>query len=187
MPGIGSAALVVALMAALYAAGAALVGARTGRRELVVSARRAFYSVAGLLTLCFVLIESAFLRGDFHWSIVYERSSQATPTFYKLTGMWSTQEGSLLLWAFLLSIYGSIALFVTRNKHREIVPWAIAVVAGVTAFFISLMVVWGESPFGTVTPTPADGQGLTPRRRHPAMMSLPPMLYSGYVGFAIPF
>ena len=187
MPGIGQAALVVALMAALYAVGAALVGARTGRRELVVSARRAFYSIFGLLLLCFVMVEAAFLRGDFHWRIVYERSSEATPTFYKLTGMWSTQEGSLLLWAFLLSLYGSVALYVTRHKHREIVPYATAVLGGIAAFFIALMVVWGETPFGTVTPTPADGQGLTPLLRHPAMMIHPPMLYSGYVGLAIPF
>ena len=75
MPGIGSAALVVALMAALYAAIVAIVGARTGRRELIVSARRAFYAIAGLLTLCFVLVEAAFLRGDFHWEVVYNASS----------------------------------------------------------------------------------------------------------------
>src|SRR5215211_7176285 len=187
MPGIGSAALVVALMAALYSGVVAIVGARTRRRELVVSARRAFYAIAALLTLCFVMVEAAFLRGDFHWAIVFERSSDTTPTFYKLTGMWSTQEGSLLLWAFLLSIYGSIALYVTRHKHREIVPWAIAVLSGVAAFFIALMVVWGETPFATVSPTPENGQGLTPLLRHPAMMIHPPMLYSGYVGFAIPF
>ena len=187
MPGIGSAALVVALMVALYAAIVALIGARTGRRELVVSARRGFYAIAGLLTLCFVLVESAFLRGDFSWAIVAERSSDTTPTFYKVTGMWSTQEGSLLLWAFLLSVYGSIALYVTRNKHREIVPYAIAVLSGIAAFFIALMVVWGETPFATITPVPENGQGLTPLLRHPAMMIHPPMLYSGYVGFAIPF
>src|SRR3954470_3783741 len=155
MPGIGSAALVVALMTALYAAITAIVGARTGRRELVVSARRAFYSIAGLLTLCFVLVEAAFVRGDFHWKIVFERSSEATPTFYKLTGMWSTQQGSLLLWAFLLSIYGSAALFATRHKHREIVPYATAVLGGIAAFFIALMVVWGNTPFTTVSPVPA--------------------------------
>jgi cytochrome c-type biogenesis protein CcmF len=187
MPGIGQAALVVALLAAVYAAVAALAGARTGRRELVVSARRAFYSIFGLLLLCFVLVEAAFLRGDFSWEIVQMRSSEATPTFYKLTGMWSTQQGSLLLWAFLLSMYGSVALYVTRHKHREIVPYATAVLSGIAAFFIGLMVIWGETPFGTVTPVPADGQGLTPLLRHPAMMIHPPMLYSGYVGFAIPF
>ena len=184
---VGSAALVVALMTAIYAAIAALVGARTRRRELVASARRAFYCLAALLTLCFVLVEVAFLRGDFSWSIVFERSSDATPVFYKLTGMWSTQEGSLLLWAFLLSLYGSVALFVTRRKHREMVPYAIAVLSGIAAFFVALMVVWGETPFATITPVPADGQGLTPLLRHPAMMIHPPMLYMGYVGFAIPF
>ena len=187
MAGIGSAALVVALMTAVYAAVAAIAGARTRRRELVASARRAFYCLAALLTFCFVLVEVAFLRGDFSWSIVFERSSAATPVFYKLTGMWSTQEGSLLLWAFLLSVYGSVALFVTRRKHREIVPYAIAVLSGIAAFFVALMVVWGETPFATITPVPADGQGLTPLLRHPAMMIHPPMLYTGYVGFAIPF
>jgi cytochrome c-type biogenesis protein CcmF len=175
MPGIGSAALVVALMAALYAAVTGVVAARTGRRELIVSARRAFYAIAGLLTLCFVLVEAAFLRGDFHWAIVYERSSVATPTFYKITGMWSTQEGSLLLWAFLLSIYGSVALYVTRNKHREIVPWAIAVLSGIAAFFIALMVVWGETRVGTVKQSQAAGQGLKALLRHQALMLPPPM------------
>ena len=188
MPGIGSAALVAALMTALYAVGAALYGARTGRRELVVSARRAFYCLAGLLALSFALVEVAFLRGDFSMAIVAERSSEATPTFYKLTGMWSTQEGSLLLWAFLLSVYGSIALYVTRHKHREIVPYATAVLAGIAAFFVGLMVIGDETPFRlSPQPIPADGDGLTPLLRHPAMMIHPPMLYSGYVGFAIPF
>jgi cytochrome c-type biogenesis protein CcmF len=184
---IGSAALVVALITALYAVGASLIGARTGRRQLVVSGRRAIYCLAGLLSLCMVLVWIAFLRDDFSFTIVFERSSTDTPTFYKFTGMWSTQEGSLLLWAFLLSVYSSLALYATRRKHREVVPYATAVLGAIGAFFISLMVIWGETPFGTVTPVPTQGQGLTPLLRHPAMMIHPPMLYSGYVGFSIPF
>jgi cytochrome c-type biogenesis protein CcmF len=185
--GIGSACLAVALLTALYAAGAAIHGARTGRRELVTSARRAFYCVAGLVVLAVVLLQAAYVRTDLTFELVTRNSSTDTPLFYKLTAMWSSQEGSLLLWALLLSVYSSIVLLVTRRRMRDVVPWATAVLAGVTAFFLSLMIVFGENPFGTVSPAPAQGAGLEPLLRHPAMAIHPPMLYSGYVGFAIPF
>jgi cytochrome c-type biogenesis protein CcmF len=185
--GIGSACLAVALLATVYAAGAAIHGARTGRRELVTSARRAFYCVAALVILAVVLLEAAYLRTDLTFELVARNSSEDTPAFYKLTAMWSSQEGSLLLWALLLSVYSSVVLFVTRRRMRDIVPWATAVLAGVTAFFLSLMMVFGENPFKTLATAPTDGAGLEPLLRHPAMAIHPPMLYSGYVGFAIPF
>ncbi|MDQ3936159.1 MAG: cytochrome c biogenesis protein CcsA, partial [Actinomycetota bacterium] len=185
--GIGSACLTVALLTALYAAGAALYGARTGRRELVTSARRAFYCLAGLVVLAVVLLQAAYLRTDLTFELVARNSSTDTPVFYKLTAMWSSQEGSLLLWALLLSVYSSIVLLATRRRLRDIVPYATAVLGAVTAFFLSLMVVFGESPFKTLATAPADGAGLEPLLRHPAMAIHPPMLYSGYVGFAIPF
>ena len=185
--GIGSACLTVALLTALYAAGAAIHGARTGRRELVTSARRAFYCLAGLVVLAVVLLQAAYIRTDLTFELVSRNSSEDTPLFYKLTAMWSSQEGSLLLWALLLSVYSSLVLFATRRRLRDIVPWATAVLAGVTAFFLSLMVVFGAGPFKTLANAPADGAGLEPLLRHPAMAIHPPMLYSGYVGFAIPF
>jgi cytochrome c-type biogenesis protein CcmF len=187
MASLGTACLVVGLAAALYAAVAALYGARSGRREFVVSARRALYCLAGLLLLAFVVLEAAYVRSDFSYVLVQQNSSTDTPTFYKLTAMWSSQEGSLLLWVTLLSLYSSAVLFLTRRRHREIVPYATAVLGGVAAFFLSLMVVFGENPFATQSPAPAEGNGLNPLLRHPAMMIHPPMLYSGYVGFAIPF
>ena len=185
--GIGSACLVVALLTSLYAAGAALAGARTRRRELVTSARRAFYCVAGLVVLAVVLLQAAYVRTDLTFDLVARNSSEDTPLFYKLTAMWSSQEGSLLLWALLLSVYSSVVLFVTRRRMRDIVPYATAVLGGVTAFFLSLMTVFGENPFNTLASPPAQGAGLEPLLRHPAMAIHPPMLYSGYVGFAIPF
>jgi cytochrome c-type biogenesis protein CcmF len=185
--GIGSACLTVALLTALYAAGMAVAGALTGRRELVTSARRAFYCLAGLVLLSVLLLQAAYIRTDLDFELVARNSSTDTPLFYKLTAMWSSQEGSLLLWALLLSIYSSLVLFATRRRLRDIVPWATAVLAGVTAFFLSLMVVFGESPFKQLATAPAEGHGLEPLLRHPAMAIHPPMLYSGYVGFAIPF
>jgi cytochrome c-type biogenesis protein CcmF len=185
--GIGSACLTVALLTALYAGVAAIHGARSGRRELVTSARRAFYCLAGLVVLAVVLLQAAYIRTDLKFELVARNSSDDTPLFYKLTAMWSSQEGSLLLWALLLSVYSSLVLLATRRRLRDIVPWATAVLAGVTAFFLSLMVVFGENPFKQLATAPADGAGLEPLLRHPAMAIHPPMLYSGYVGFAIPF
>ncbi len=186
MAGVGSAALTVGLLAALYAVGASLYGAVSGRREWATSGRRAIYCVAGLCVLAFAILESAFLRSDFSFKLVAEGSSTDTPTFYKVTAMWATQDGSLLLWATLLGLFASAVLFITRRSLRDIAPWATAVLGAVAAFFLFLMVGW-ENPFGTLANPPAEGAGLNPLLRHPAMMIHPPMLYTGYVGFSIPF
>ncbi|HKR99541.1 MAG TPA: heme lyase CcmF/NrfE family subunit, partial [Candidatus Dormibacteraeota bacterium] len=186
MATIGYAGLVVGLLTMVYAAGASIYGVRSGERQYVVSARYAFYCLLGLMVLAVVILESAYLRNDFSYSLVAQNSSTDTPTFYKLTAMWSSQAGSLLLWAFVLSLFSSVVLHLTRHKHREIVPYATAVLAGIAAFFLSLMIFY-SSPFDTLSPAPAEGNGLEPLLRHPAMMFHPPMLYSGYVGFTIPF
>jgi cytochrome c-type biogenesis protein CcmF len=186
MAWLGSACLMAGLLAAGYAVLAALYGARSGRREYVESARRALYCLAGLLTTAMVILEAAYIRSDFRFELVAGNSSTDTPTFYKLTAMWSSQEGSLLLWVFLLSVFSSAVLYVTRRHHREIVPYATAVLGGVALFFLGLLV-FLESPFGTLANAPAEGAGLNPLLRNPAMMFHPPMLYSGYVGFSIPF
>src|SRR4051795_3523154 len=186
MTSVGTAALLVALATAVYASVAALAGVRTGRPALVVSARRGMICVAALTTLCVVILEIAYARSDFSFALVANNSSTDTPRFYKLTAMWSSQPGSLLLWAFLLSVYSSLALHATRKTLREILPYAIAVLGIVTAFFLGLMVFFA-TPFAHLANVPAQGNGLSPLLRHPAMMIHPPMLYSGYVGFAIPF
>jgi cytochrome c-type biogenesis protein CcmF len=182
----GSALLAAALLAALYAAGAAVYGGRTGDHRWVDSSRRAVYAMAGLLTIAVVIIEAAFVTDDFHFALVADHSSTTTPTFYKLTAMWSSQEGSLLLWAWVLSLASSTVLFISRRHHREIVPWATAVLAAIGSFFIGLMI-FKAQPFGHLDPAPPEGAGLTPLLRNPYMAVHPPMLYSGYVFWSIPF
>src|SRR5689334_74048 len=186
MASLGFACLVVGLLTALYAAGSSVYGARSGQRQFVVSSRYAFYCLAGLMILAAVILESAYLRNDFSFSLVAQNSSTDTPTFYKLTAMWSSQAGSLLLWGLVLSIFSSVVLHLTRRTHREIVPYATAVLALISTFFISLMVFYA-SPFERLSPVPVEGNGLEPLLRNPAMMFHPPMLYTGYVGFTIPF
>ena len=186
MAGVGSACLTIGLFAALYAAGASVYGALNRRREWVSSGRRAIYCLAALCLVAFAILEAAFLRTDLSFALVAEGSSTDTPTFYKVTALWATQDGSLLLWATLLSLFSSAVLFLTRRTLRDIAPWATAVLGVVAAFFLLLMVGW-ENPFGTLAVAPQEGAGLNPLLRHPAMMIHPPMLYTGYVGFSIPF
>ncbi|MFL5897009.1 MAG: cytochrome c-type biogenesis CcmF C-terminal domain-containing protein [Solirubrobacterales bacterium] len=187
MASLGGVLLALAFLAALSAGVLALLG-RNGDSRLVEISRRTVYAFCGLLTACVAIIEIAFAGNDFGFKIVQEHSSLETPAFYKLAAMWSSQEGSLLLWAWVLSIASSLALWATREKLREIVPYATAVMMGVAAFFTGLMLFAPDvQPFATLSPAPADGIGLNPLLQHPSMMIHPPMLYSGYVAFTVPF
>ncbi|HEX2015150.1 MAG TPA: cytochrome c biogenesis protein CcsA, partial [Solirubrobacteraceae bacterium] len=183
---LGRACLLLALAVAVYGIGASLYGARRGRRAWTESGRRAVFAVAGVLTVAFAVLEVAFLTSDFHFDTVASHSSTTTPTFYRAAAMWSSQEGSLLLWVWLLSLWSSLALFLTRGRLREITPYATAVLLGFVVFFASLLV-FLVTPFATTAVAPAEGAGLNPLLRHPSMMIHPPMLYSGYTLFAIPF
>ncbi len=182
----GRALLFIGLLLALYGAGASIYGARTHSREWVDSGRRSVYALFGLMAIAFAILEIAFLRSDFSYNVVAAHSSTTTPTFYKLTAAWSSQEGSLLLWVFLLSMWSSLVLFLTRRRAREIAPYATAVLLGFGAFFIALSVFWAN-PFATTANPPTEGAGLDPLLLHPSMMIHPPMLYSGYTLMAVPF
>jgi len=176
MPSLGSALLALAFLTAVSAVGLALAG-RNGNRRLVDLSRRAVYLFCGLITACVVIIEIAFAGDDFSFNLVAQHSSIETPEFYKLAAMWSSQEGSLLLWAWVLSVAAGAALYATRNKLRELVPWATAVMMGVATFFVGLMLFAPNvDPFATLSPAPADGIGLNPLLQHPSMMIHPTML-----------
>jgi cytochrome c-type biogenesis protein CcmF len=191
----GRALLILALAIALYGIVASLYGVRMRNvvvrrgpsgRAWIASGRRAVYALAGTLLVCFGLLELAFLRSDFSFELVATHSSTTTPAFYRATAAWSSQEGSLLLWVMLLSAWSSAVLFITRDRAREIAPYATAVLLGFAAFFCGLLI-FLETPFARLSPTPVEGTGLSPLLRHPSMMFHPPLLYSGYTLFAVPF
>jgi cytochrome c-type biogenesis protein CcmF len=183
---IGRALLIMALGTAVFGVGASIYGARTGLREWVDAGRRSVYALAALATIAFAILENAFWRNDFSFNVVANHSSTTTPAFYKLAAAWSSQEGSLLLWVFLLSLWSSLILFLVRKRAREITPYATAVLLGFAAFFTSLATFWAN-PFTTSASPPAEGAGLDPLLLHPTMMIHPPMLYSGYTLLTIPF
>src|SRR5271166_3652381 len=139
MAGLGFACLLLALVVCAYGIGASLYGVRTSRVEFSESGRRSVYALAVILTVAFAVLEVAFLRNDFAFNTVADTSSRTTPTFYRAAAVWSSQEGSLLLWAWLLSLWASLALFLTRRRMREVSAYATAILLGFAAFFISLM------------------------------------------------
>jgi cytochrome c-type biogenesis protein CcmF len=185
MAGLGYACLLLALGVCLYGIGASLYGVRRGRPEFSASGRRSVYALAGVLTVAFLVLEVAFLRNDFAFNTVADTSSRTTPAFYRAAAVWSSQEGSLLLWAWLLSLWSSLALFLTRRRMRDVAAYATAVLLGFGGFFVALMIFYAN-PFATTRPAPAEGVGLDPLLRFPTMMIHPPMLYSGYTLCTIP-
>ncbi len=182
----GFACLVLALIVCAYGIGASLYGVRSGRVEFSESGRRAVYALAGILTTAFVVLELAFLRNNFAFNAVADTSSRTTPALYRAAAVWSSQEGSLLLWAWLMSMWSSLALFLTRKRLRDVAAYATAILLGFGGFFVALMVFYAD-PFATTHPVPPEGVGLDPLLRFPTMMIHPPMLYSGYTLCTIPF
>src|SRR6201986_1881557 len=165
MAGAGRVLLILCLMSAIYGLCASLYGARRGAREWVDSGRRAMYALAGMAAGAFVILDVAFITSDFSYNIVAGGSSTTTPLFYRAAAIWSTQQGSLLLWVMLLAFWSSLALFLTRRRVREIVPYAQSVLFGFSIFFVGLIVLFAN-PFATRVNPPPEGAGLDPLLRH---------------------
>src|SRR5580700_7784112 len=196
MAALGSFALLIALALAAYnlLAGAVALRliatgqpARISPERLADTARRA--GIAGFVAVtgaAFALLYSVFTN-DFSITYILEHSNRALPIPYKFAALWSGQEGSLLLWAWLLGVYG----FVLRLTHKadvKLYAYAGTILAAVQVFFL-LVLNFAAPPFSLVRGgiAPPDGNGLNPLLQYPEMVIHPPMLYLGYVGFTVPF
>src|SRR5882757_728758 len=162
MSSLGSFLLLAAFVVCSYAAVVSVVGARRQSRGLIESGIGAFYLVAALMTVASAVIVNAFLTDDFSIKYVAHYSDSVQPLFYKITSYWGGLDGSIMFWVFLLAVFGSIAVRVNRERHRELIPYVVAVISTVQVFFLYLMVVH-KNPFSTfLTEVPADGRGLNP-------------------------
>src|SRR6266851_10170797 len=187
MGSLGTFLLLSAFVVCSYALVASVVGARRRSRRLIESGIGAFYLIAALMTVASAVIVNAFLTDDFSIKYVAHNSDSVQPLFYKITSYWGGLDGSIMFWVFLLSIFGSIAVYVNRERHRELIPYVVAVIATVQMFFLFLMVAH-KNPFTTfLTRPPADGTGLNPLLQNYWMVIHPPSLYIGFVGMTIPY
>ena len=186
IPELGAGALVVALVLALLGAVAAATGARTGRPALVESAQHAALAVVGLLTGCLALLIYAFLTFDFSVRYVATNTNLGTPFYYRITAVWGALEGSIVLWAWMLSVFTLVVILRHRRNARELYPWVLTVMLAVMSFFLLVMTV--PAPvFARLTPVPADGRGLNPLLEDSGMITHPVALYLGFTGFTVPF
>ncbi|HEY8115491.1 MAG TPA: cytochrome c-type biogenesis CcmF C-terminal domain-containing protein, partial [Actinomycetota bacterium] len=130
---------------------------------------------------------AALLANDFSLRYVASNSSRATPTFFKMLALWSADEGSLLLWNLVLGGYLAAVAFRFRRRRPETFPWALAVMFGISAFYL-ILVLGPTTPFATLATAPVDGRGPLPLlQNHPLMAAHPPFLYLGFIGFTVPF
>jgi len=187
MASLGSFLLLSTFVVCAYSAVISVVGARRRSRRLIESGIGAFYLVCALMACASAVIINAFLTNDFTIKYVAHYSDSAQPLFYKITSYWGGLDGSIMFWVFLLSIFGTIAVYVNRERYRELIPYVVATISSVQMFFLYLMVVH-KNPFTTyLTAAPTEGTGLNPLLQNYWMAIHPPSLYTGFVGMTIPF
>ena len=185
---VGLIALVMSLVAAVYAAVVSVYGSSkgVGGAEWIASSRRALIAVWALLTVSCGVMIWLLVANDFQVEYVATVSSRSMPTYLRITALWGGQAGSLLFWAWVASIFSALVMLRNWDNDRPLLPYVVAISAVTLVFFIAL-VVFVETPFKKLDFIPPDGNGLNPLLRHPGMIIHPPMLYLGFVGFTIPY
>jgi cytochrome c-type biogenesis protein CcmF len=191
MENLGALSILLAFCISVFAVFAALAGKYGRRPFLVVSAERAVYSVWILLTVASGLLVYSLMTGDYRLAYVAAHSNKAMSGLYKFTSWWGGQEGSLLLWSWLLASYSALVVRTNRRKFREMIPIVVAILMTTEAFFTSL-ITFVVSPFQVLMVGKGiigvpDGRGLDPLLQWWTMAIHPPMLYLGYVGSIVPF
>jgi cytochrome c-type biogenesis protein CcmF len=187
MASLGYFILLATFVVCSYAVGISVAGARRGSRRMVESGIGAFHLVTALMTVASVIIVHAFVTGDYSIKYVQHYSDAVQPLFYKITSYWGGLDGSIMFWVFLLACFGSLAVYVNRETHRELIPYVVAIIATVQMFFLFLMIIH-KNPFQTFLGVPpADGRGLNPLLQNFYMVIHPPSLYTGFVGMTIPY
>jgi cytochrome c-type biogenesis protein CcmF len=183
---IGEVALWIALALSVWGAGAAFIGGRTRRGDLVLSAERSLIGIFALLIVASGALIAAFLNNEYRYQYVAGYSNRELSVFYKVSGLWAGQTGSLVFWALLLALFASIAVVQNRTRNREFMPYVVGVLAVVLGFFL-VVIVTVSNPFTLLPFTPADGRGLNPQLQNYWMTIHPPTLYLGFTAFTIPF
>jgi len=183
---LGHLSLWLAFLVGLWGAITGFVGGSQRRADLQQSARNATFALCVALVLAVIALEVAIFRHDFSVAYVAGRTSRNLPTFYLWSALYSGQEGSLLFWATVLSVFGALTQILTGRRHRVYLPYVAAVTSLVVSFFVSVML-FSANPFQRLPFTPLDGAGMNPQLQNPGMVFHPPMLYLGYISITIPF
>ena len=186
LPELGHVALALALLVALVQAFLPLLGAQRGLAPLMAVARPAAYLQLALVGLAFAILSRAFAAGDFSLRYVAENSNSLLPMVYRYTAVWGAHEGSLLLWALVLALWTAAVAAFSRALPLPVVARVLGVMGVVAVGFLAFLI-FTSNPFERLLPAAAEGRDLNPLLQDPGLIVHPPMLYAGYVGFAVPF
>ncbi len=183
---VGIISLILAVGVALSTGIAAVLGAMRHNLRLITGARWGALGVTFLLILASASLIISFLIHDFGVNYVAQQSSLTMPWYFTTAAFYGGQEGSLLYWALMLSIFSAIFVLTSRQASAVLVPYVIATLMGIQIFFL-LVLTTVSNPFVRLPVAPPDGRGLNPLLMDPGMLVHPPMLLMGYMSFSLPF
>ncbi len=183
---LGHFALILALAVALLQCTVPLYGAQRGNQALAAMSVPAALTGLILVAFSFAALTHAYVISDFSVRNVAENSHSAKPLLYKLSGVWGNHEGSMLLWVFILNLFGGAVALFGRHLPLELKARVLAVQGSVALAFL-LFIVSTSNPFARLDPAPVEGNGLNPILQDPALAFHPPFLYAGYVGLSVAF
>ncbi len=196
MAQVGQFALALSVVVAAYSIVASLLGIRLKSDKLIASGRNAAIGVFACVTMSIVSLTYLFLIDDFSINYIAEHSNRDLPVYFKISAVWGGQEGSLLFWGWLLTVYSALVIFQNWRKHTAMMPYVTAVLMS-SGLFFTAMNLFVVNPFNQVVVlqpggvnalfVPQDGAGLNPLLQYILMVIHPPILYLGFVGFAVPF
>jgi len=138
------------------------------------------------IIICFFVLIAAFIVSDFSLITVYQNSHSMKPLFYKIAGTWGNHEGSLLLWAIILSIFSFLFLVYNKN-HPKKFRLLTLIIQNILILGFLFFILFNSNPFSKISPIPSEGLGLNPILQDPALAIHPPLLYVGFVGASIYF
>jgi len=186
IPELGHFSLIVALCLAIVLGVLPILGAARNNRVFMGVARPLAYGQLVFVGLAFATLANAFLGNDFSVLYVAQHSNSQLPAQYRFAAIWGGHEGSLLLWALLLSIWTAAVAMFSRHLPEEMVARVLGVMGLISVGFI-LFMLFTSSPFERLLPAAADGRDLNPLLQDPGLVIHPPMLYMGYVGFSVAY
>ena len=186
LPELGQILLVTALVVAVLQAVLPLWGAQRGYAAWMAVARPAAYAQLALLLGAFGVLTAAFVTQDFSVRYVAENSNSLLPLAYRYSAVWGAHEGSLLLWALVLALWNGAVARWSRQLPVQVLARVLGVLGIISVGFLAFLI-FTSNPFARLLPAPLEGHDLNPLLQDPGLIIHPPMLYLGYVGFAVPF
>jgi len=186
IPELGQFASALALSLAIALASLPLLGAQTGNTRLMATARPLAVGQFVFIVIAFACLTIAFIQNDFSVLYVVSNSNSALPLQYRIAAVWGAHEGSLLLWALILSGWTMAVAAFSQSLPAPLLARVLAILGWVSVGFLAFML-FTSNPFDRLIPAALDGNDLNPLLQDFGLVIHPPMLYMGYVGFSVAF